>query len=349
MSVSYWLDLFTYQTWTEFLAAGGQVTGFRQSRWNTVKRMKPGDVLLCYLTGVSRWIGLLEVTGEPLQDSSPIWSVDDFPARIPVRVTAKLEPSTAVPVIDMKDRLSVFQNLSSPHAWTGHFRGSPTLWEASDGEAVVAAVKEAEAHPVERSFDPSKLKKVPPILKAPKLGSVVIPDDEEETGKTEAGATPSEDVSPSSLEIEQRKEATAHTEIQWLLLKLGSEMGLDVWVARNDRSKSFNGESYGSIRRLRQTLPQQADEATERTIALIDVLWLQDNSIQAAFEIESTTSIFSGLLRMSDLIAMHPNLNIPLYIVAPAERRSKVLSEINRPTFRKLKPPIYCDLPLHLF
>jgi hypothetical protein len=53
------------------------------------------------------------------------------------------------------------------------------------------------------------------------------------------------------------------------------------------------------------------------------VLWLQGNAIQAAFEIESTTSIFSGLLRMADLIAMHPNLKIPLYIVAPAERRSK--------------------------
>jgi hypothetical protein len=136
-----------------------------------VQQMKPGDVLLCYLTGVSRWIGLIEVTGDPFQDSSPIWNVDDFPARIPVRLIAKLEPLTAVPVIDMKDRLSVFQNLTSPHAWTGHFRGSPARWSTSDGEAVVAAVKEAEAHPVERPFDPSKLKKVPPILKTPKLGS----------------------------------------------------------------------------------------------------------------------------------------------------------------------------------
>ena len=29
---------------------------------------------------------------------------------------------------------------------------------------------------------------------------------------------------------------------------------------------------------------------------------------------------------MSDLIAMQPNLNIPLYLVAPDERREKVLS-----------------------
>jgi hypothetical protein len=64
-------------------------------------------------------------------------------------------------------------------------------------------------------------------------------------------------------------------------------------------------------------LPLQFDEVTNRTIELIDVLWLRGNAIVAAFEIESTTSIYSGLLRMSDLITTQPNLNIPLYLVAP--------------------------------
>ena len=73
---------------------------------------------------------------------------------------------------------------------------------------------------------------------------------------------------------------------------------------------------------------------------MIDVLWLEGNAIVAAFEIESTTWIYSGLLRMSDLIAMQPNLNIPLYLVAPDERRDKVMSEVNRPTFSRLSPPL---------
>ena len=57
-------------------------------------------------------------------------------------------------------------------------------------------------------------------------------------------------------------------------------------------------------------------------------------------EIESTTSIYSGLLRMSDLISMQPNLSIPLYLVAPGDRRDKVLTEVNRPTFLRLSPPL---------
>jgi hypothetical protein len=82
------------------------------------------------------------------------------------------------------------------------------------------------------------------------------------------------------------------------------------------------------------------DEVTNRTIELIDVLWLRGNAIVAAFEIESTISIYSGLLRMSDLITRQPNLNIPLYLVAPDERRDKVIAEVNRPTFSRRSPPM---------
>ncbi len=40
------------------------------------------------------------------------------------------------------------------------------------------------------------------------------------------------------------------------------------------------------------------------------------------------------------MIAMQPNLNIPLYLVAPDERRDKVIAEVNRPTFSRLTPPM---------
>ena len=50
-------------------------------RWKTVKKFKPGDYLLCYLTGLSRWIGILEVTSEPYKDDSKIWSIDVFPCQ----------------------------------------------------------------------------------------------------------------------------------------------------------------------------------------------------------------------------------------------------------------------------
>jgi hypothetical protein len=139
---------------------------------------------------------------------------------------------------------------------------------------------------------------------------------------------------------EQPETVRAHSEIQALLLKLGADMGFDVWVARNDRGCEVSGRKLGEMPRIRAELPRQFDDATNRTVELIDVLWLRGNAFVAAFEVESTTSVYSGLLRMSDLVAMQPNLNIPLYLVAPDERRQKVLSEVNRPTFTRLKPSL---------
>ena len=52
MTPSYWLNLYTFETWNEFLAAGANVTGFREKRWKTVQKIKSGDILLCYLTGI---------------------------------------------------------------------------------------------------------------------------------------------------------------------------------------------------------------------------------------------------------------------------------------------------------
>ena len=76
---NYWLDLFTGATWDEFKKAGGDISGFRESRWKSVQRIAPGDYLICYLTGVSRFIGILEVKSKPFKDNSPIWEDEDFP------------------------------------------------------------------------------------------------------------------------------------------------------------------------------------------------------------------------------------------------------------------------------
>ena len=137
----YWLDLFTGTTWKEFLQAGGTVSGFRETRWSYVQQLRPGDYLLCYLTGLSRWIGVLEVTGKPYMDrEARIWNMDQFSARVPVKMIAKLEPLTAVPILSMQERLSIFQHGGSPSAWTGAVRASPVQWKQTDGEAVVAAI-----------------------------------------------------------------------------------------------------------------------------------------------------------------------------------------------------------------
>ena len=322
-SSTYWLDLFSIKTWQEFLSAGAEVSGFREKRWATVRQIKIGDVLLCYLTGISRWVGVLEVTSEGYQDSTPIWNDEAFPSRVNVKPLITLSPEYAVPIVDLRNELSIFRNMQSPLAWTGHVRGSPQRWKIPDGEAIVGAIEDAYRNPILRPIDTGKIGRRPRALPT-QIGPVTVPE------RVDLPQETKQDV----------REVSAHQEIQWTLLKLGNDMGLDVWVARNDRGREVNGHRFADLPRMKDTLPLQFDEATTRTISLIDVLWLRGNSIMAAFEIESTTSIYSGLLRMSDLVTMQPNINIPLYIVAPGERREKVIEEVNRPTFSRLSPPL---------
>jgi hypothetical protein len=72
------------------------------------------------------------------------------------------------------------------------------------------------------------------------------------------------------------------------------------------------------------------------TIEHIDVLWLKGRSIARAFEVEHSTAVYYGLLGMADLLALQPNINIRLHILAPEERREKVFHEMLRPVFSLL-------------
>jgi hypothetical protein len=184
----------------------------------------------------------------------------------------------------------------------------------------------------ERAFD--FYKDLSQQWKPPKSKPVRPPVIETENGVV---TVPEEVVS----EVQQTEpEVTEHTKVQWMLLKLGNDMGLDVWVAANDRNREIDGHKFTDLPRMKREIPLTFDEASNRTIRLIDVVWLKGNVIKAAFEIESTTSIYSGILRLADLIAMQPNINIPLYLVAPEGRREKVIQEINRPVFSKLPLPM---------
>jgi hypothetical protein len=57
------------------------------------------------------------------------------------------------------------------------------------------------------------------------------------------------------------------------------------------------------------------------------------SSSSCAIEVERTTSIYSGILRMADLLSLLPNIEISIHIVAPGSRRNEVFKQISRPVF----------------
>jgi hypothetical protein len=119
-------------------------------------------------------------------------------------------------------------------------------------------------------------------------------------------------------------------------------MGFRIWVPRSDRQKVLSQMPSETPAAFLDVLPLNYDDVTLKTIEQIDVIWMKNRSMVRAFEVEHTTAVYSGLLRMADLLALQPNMNIRLHIVAPDDKRDKVRREIRRPVFSLLdRGPLY--------
>jgi hypothetical protein len=124
--------------------------------------------------------------------------------------------------------------------------------------------------------------------------------------------------------------STEHDEMQWRLIRLGQLARCDVWVPRADQSKQFEGHQFRDF--VLHEFHHTVD--VPRSVENIDVVWkFGPYSIKSAFEIEHSTAVYSGILRLSDLRAEAPNSNYPLFIIASENRKRKVFDELRRPTF----------------
>ena len=68
----------------------------------------------------------------------------------------------------------------------------------------------------------------------------------------------------------------------------------------------------------------------------IDVVWLSGGQPVGLFEVEHSTPIYSGLLRINDILLKSARL-IESKIVADQSRRDAFQRQIHRPTFRAHK------------
>jgi len=138
-----------------------------------------------------------------------------------------------------------------------------------------------------------------------------------------------------------KKSENSHSKMQYLLLQIGNKKGYDVWIAQNDRNKSFNGEEFSKL--CLQNLPSFTQPPTLAIAKFIDVIWFKrgtSNPIRF-FEVEHSTSIYSGLLRLNDVKIDFP---IPkATIIIPKDRKNLFDSQIERRTFKQSELSDICD------
>lgn len=325
--MSYYLDLFSPLTYAAFLKSDQKVSGFRSRQKNVAVRVQPGDILICYLTKQSSWIAALKVTSPLFEDNTPRFTAveDPFVLRFQVEPLVLLDPAQGIPIREsiIWDHLSFTKNHdSNGSGWTGPLRSSLKLLSDEDGSYLLQSLKNQSRQPVNYPFDPAQYAKY--LVQAKTSSGGVVPV-----------SVPEEHHLPTSV-VSDDKEVRESIKVQALLAMIGEKMGFKIWLPRNDRNRVLQ-EWKPENDILLDTLPLNYDNLTIKTIEQIDVLWLKRRSIVRAFEVEHTTSIYSGILRMADLLALQPNMDIKLHIVAPEDRKEKVFAEIQRPVFSLLE------------
>jgi type II restriction enzyme len=129
-----------------------------------------------------------------------------------------------------------------------------------------------------------------------------------------------------------------HTSVQGWLRDLGHALGYDVWIAANDRTRPHAGGRLGD--RCLEALPAHIETSPGAdAIRLIDVLWLErpTGAVTAAFEVEHSTSIYSGIVRLLDLaLGTDGHAARGLFLVAPDDREHEVRAQLTRPAFSRV-------------
>jgi len=131
-------------------------------------------------------------------------------------------------------------------------------------------------------------------------------------------------------QVKVLKKITSHQEAELILLKLGVVLGYDTYSP--DKSKKAYNKKLSEYTTLKE-IPQFTIPTLLDTIKNIDVIWFQDEFPICCFEVEHTTGVRDGLLRLYQT----SQLNTKLFIVAPEGVLKKFETEMNKIPFSKIK------------
>ncbi len=122
----------------------------------------------------------------------------------------------------------------------------------------------------------------------------------------------------------------SHEAAEGILLMLGNLLGYDTYTP--DASRVYNSQRLGDIATLTE-LPYFASEKIMESIQNIDVVWLKDEWPEYFFEVEHTTGVTPGLLR----IFQAEKINAKFFIVGPQDVLKRFEREVEKAPFNRIK------------
>lgn len=137
--------------------------------------------------------------------------------------------------------------------------------------------------------------------------------------------------------------ARRHAQIQIALILIGRALGFRSYIAKNDQAIVYGDKALAELPGVVTSLDGEplllAYPDAVKAGAWIDCVWFRNNKFMpAVLEIEHSTGVNSGLVRMEKFRYSLPPFETRFVIVAPDEDRGIVMDRCSDAQFKELKP-----------
>lgn len=129
------------------------------------------------------------------------------------------------------------------------------------------------------------------------------------------------------------EEKFIHEDAEALLIKLGNILGYATYTPDSSKYSDYLKTNLGDLSTLSE-IPSFTFERHLDTVRHIDVIWFREDFPFYCFEIEHTTGVSAGLLR---LYQIRNFTNAKFFIIAPSRVMTKYMREISKDPFHQIK------------
>jgi lysophospholipid acyltransferase (LPLAT)-like uncharacterized protein len=155
---------FTPETYRAFAESGCSTMGFVAEERPKAQQVRVGDRLVCFMTRLWRWVGVLEVTGESFEGQGPLFYPrgDPFVVRMRVKPVVWLEAGRSVPFQEMPawDRLAFVKGHSQGSmTWKHVFLKGLVRLDDADGRALQEVLRSQSEQPRDYAFNEKRYTK----------------------------------------------------------------------------------------------------------------------------------------------------------------------------------------------
>lgn len=127
---SYWIIVGSPDNFRRTADLGFTLQGIKSRHRKKAQRMRPGDKLIYYLTGLKAFAGIATVASPFFEDHSPIWTsgdpkkaAEDYPFRVEIRADLMLPEGERLPAEPIARRMAYAAKWPAAN-WTLAFQGN---------------------------------------------------------------------------------------------------------------------------------------------------------------------------------------------------------------------------------